>query len=102
MVVRLRKRLTDRGQHRLSRDPLRPRPHPAHRRRHRKDLSSSLRDGLTSCSPSVARSLADGRLRQVEPLRGAMEAPALATATKARNNSKFSMQLILFFDQSYY
>jgi hypothetical protein len=46
--------------------------------------------------------LADGRLRQVEPLRGAMEAPALATATKARNNSKFSMQLILFFDQSYY
>src|SRR6267142_6296995 len=31
--------------------------------------------------------LADGRLRQVGPLRGAMEAPALATATKARNNS---------------
>ncbi len=46
-----------RGQHRLSRDPLRPQPHPAHRRRHRKDLSSSLRDSLTSCSPGVARTL---------------------------------------------
>jgi hypothetical protein len=33
MVVRLRHRLADRGQHRLSRDALRPQPHPAHRRR---------------------------------------------------------------------
>jgi hypothetical protein len=46
--------------------------------------------------------LADGRLHQVEPLGVAIEAPASATATKARDNPKSSKQLILFFDQSYY
>jgi hypothetical protein len=47
--------------------------------------------------------LADGRPHQVEPHRGAGKPPrSAATATKARNNSKFSKQLILFFDQSYY
>ena len=35
LVVRLRRRLAHRG-HRLSRDPLRQKPHPAHRRRYRK------------------------------------------------------------------
>jgi hypothetical protein len=44
--------------------------------------------------------LAQRRLRQVEALGG--KPPQSATATKARNNSKSSMRLILFFDQSYY
>src|SRR5258708_6470699 len=37
MVVRLRHRLANRGQHRLCCDALRPLPHPAHRCRLRKD-----------------------------------------------------------------
>src|SRR6266403_3088508 len=107
MVVRLRHRLADRGQHRLSRDPLRPQPHPAHRRRLRKDLSSFLRDGLTSCSPGVCSAPRTDAWLMVDCVRLSRSAarwksPQSATATKARNNSKSSIPLILFVDQSYY
>jgi hypothetical protein len=46
--------------------------------------------------------LAHRRLRQVEALGGAVETAAIGHGNKARNNSKSSMRLILFFDQLYY
>jgi hypothetical protein len=50
-------RLADRDQHRLCRDALRPQPHPAHRRGHRKDrlmlsaldLGRPLRNRIADC-----------------------------------------------------
>src|SRR6516165_8537059 len=67
MVVRLCHRLADCSRHRLSRDPLRPQLHPAHRRGHRKDrlmlpdydcdLSSRMGSSVRSrsCPPQTPR-----------------------------------------------
>jgi hypothetical protein len=46
--------------------------------------------------------LADGRLRQVEPLRRAMESPAFSHGNKGTQQLEIQQQLILFFDRSYY
>jgi hypothetical protein len=54
MVVRLRHRRPDRGQHSSSSDRFRQQPHPAHCRRYRKDLSNSLRDGVPGAMEAAA------------------------------------------------
>jgi hypothetical protein len=46
--------------------------------------------------------LADGRLHQVEPLRGAVETAAFSHGNKGTQQLEIQQQLILFFDRSYY